>query len=50
MKIILINKEDKMVNRDFKYGFLNIPVQQASNALNVFQEFFKNLYFLIGNH
>jgi len=42
MKIILINKEDKMVKRDFKYGFLNIPVQQASNALNVFQEFFKN--------
>jgi len=31
-----------MVKRDFKYGFLNIPVQQASNALNVFQEFFKN--------
>jgi len=42
MKIILINKEDKMVKRDFKYGFLNIPVQQVPNALNVFQEFFKN--------
>jgi cephalosporin hydroxylase len=31
-----------MVKRDFKYGFLNIPVQQVPNALNVFQEFFKN--------
>ena len=42
MKIILINKRDKMVKRDFKYGFLNIPVQQVPNALNVFQEFFEN--------
>ena len=31
-----------MVKRDFKYGFLNIPVQQVPNALNVFQEFFEN--------
>jgi cephalosporin hydroxylase len=31
-----------MVKRDFKYGFLNISVQQVPNALNVFQEFFKN--------
>jgi cephalosporin hydroxylase len=31
-----------MVERDFKYGFLNIPVQQVPNALNVFQEFFEN--------
>ena len=42
MKIILINKRDKMVKRDFKYGFLNIPVQQVPNTLNVFQEFFEN--------
>lgn len=42
MKIILINKRDKMVKRDFKYGFLNIPVQQVPKALNVFQEFFEN--------